>query len=378
MGNRRLKHFFWPVFCLLFLSGCSTLPSFGPSSNSIVNAADAEILEVEQEEVPPTNFRLIDISQTTLPKAHFQHPHYFSAKLLEQTFLQVNQRVIPADVISIRVWESANDGLFASSGRRETNFTLSVSNSGRIDVPYAGSIEVADRSVHQIREILLERYKGKAIDPEINVEIRNTSSRGVSILGAVARPGRINIPSQGIRLLDLIALAGGIPYPIWETDLTLSRGDFSETLSIDAVLKHPENNIVVLPNDTIQIKHVPRKFSVYGAIARPGNFILNTPDPRLSDLLAESGGLIDMNAEASSVFIFRPDEETSESYIINATAYRLNFSRPDAFILASQFAVADTDIVYVATADASEFRKFITTLLSPLLKSANSIKDLSE
>ncbi len=357
----------------VLISGCFSLPSFGPSSEAILNAA-----EIEKNQPPEAaNFRLINISQATLPTRLDQSPKYFSARLIEQKLLQTNQQVIPGDVIFIRVWEAANDGLFASSGQRETSFTLSVSNAGSIDVPHAGSILVENRSVQQIREILLERYKGKAIDPEINVEIKETSSRGVSVLGAVAAPGRITIPPQGIKLLDLIALAGGVPHATWESSLTLTRSGTSETLALDRLLSHPRNNVVVLPGDIIQIDHVPRKFAVYGAITKPGNIVIDTPAPRLSDLLAESGGLNDMQAEASSVFVFRPTDGTDKTSSIKATAYRLNFSRPDAFLLASQFEISSSDIVYVATADASEFRKFVVILLSPLLGGAGNAQNLS-
>ena len=84
-----------------------------------------------------------------------------------------------------------------------------------------------------------------------------------------------------------------------------------------------------------------------------------------------------MQAEASSVFVFRPTDGTDKTSSIKATAYRLNFSRPDAFLLASQFEISSSDIVYVATADASEFRKFVVILLSPLLGGAGNVQNLS-
>jgi len=346
---------------LVLTSGCSTLPSLGPSSDAIFEAA---------------NFQLVNISQEMLPAAVDKKTAYFSERLTGQELLKTNQKAMQGDIISIRIWEAANDGLFASGGQRETNFDLSVSNAGSIDVPYAGSIAVIDKSVQQIRQVLLKRFSRKAIDPEINVEIRETSSLGVSVLGAVAIPGRITIPPQGVKLLDLLALAGGVPHALWENSLTITRGDSSETLAIDRIFAQTANNIVVLPGDTIQVDYAPRKFAVYGAIAKPGNIVVNNPEPRLSDLLAESGGLNDMQAEASSVFVFRPTDKASKAPTIEATAYRLDFSRPDAFLLASQFEIASTDIVYVATADASKFRKFVRTLLLPFLGSTGSLQNL--
>lgn len=356
----------------IIVAGCSTMPAFGPSSDSIMKAAKQDKKTASTD----TNFKVIDISPLTLPHSSNDLPGQFPLYLINQPFFSSNQQVIPSDVISIRIWEAADDGLFASSGQRETIFNLTVSNEGSIDVPYAGSIPVSGKSVHEIREILLERYRGKAIDPEINVEINQTYSRGVSVLGNVSSPGRIPVPAQGIKLLDLIALAGGVPHPAWEVNVKITRQNGSAELGFIDVLSDPHNNIVVLPNDNLQVTHLPRRFAIYGAIRKPGNVSVNAPVPRLSDVLAESGGLNDMQAEASSVFVFRPNIDQIQNGEGTAIAYRLNFAQADAFLLASQLELSPSDIIYIATADASEFRKFATSLLSPFLGSASSVQNI--
>lgn len=366
------------------------MPAFGPSSTAIVDAAhqprgdeQAKRRKHDKDIAEILPFQLIDVSSSTLPNISKTVVEHFSASFLHQRFLLANQPIIPGDTLIIRLWEAANDGLFASSGQRETVFTLTVSNSGNIDVPYAGHIEVAGQSVHQIRKELLRRYKGKAIDPEIHVHIAETTSRAISVLGAVAAPGRIMVPAQGIRLHDLMALAGGIPHPPWETTVTVSRASglsaISSTIELTRVLEHADNNIVMLPGDRLYVEHTPRKFAVYGAITKPGNIAINHPSPKLSALLAESGGLVDLQAEASSVFVFRADPQPMDIQQQRqiSTAYRLDFSKPDVFLLAGRFEVLPSDIVYVATADASEFRKFITTLLTPFLGGTGGIQNLS-
>lgn len=357
---------------LLSLSACSTLPAFGPSSESILEAATGD----ELNESETVKYRLIDISQSTIPSDFDRRPQLFSKDLIAQDLLTQNQSIKPGDIIDIRVWEAADDGLFATRGQRETKFTLTVSNSGDIDVPYAGSITVAGKTEQQVRQSLLARYKGKAIDPEINVQIADTVSRSVSVLGAVVSPGLIPISTQGTRLLDLLAMAGGVEQSIWEYMVIVTRNGRKERLALDRVLLNTQNNVVLLPGDALQIEYLPRRFPVYGAISNPGNISLTTPNPKLSDLLAESGGLNDFQAEASSVFVFRTDAEPELYPAGEPTVYRLNFAKPDAFILSSQFDLKPSDIIYVASAGASEFRKFVITLISPLLGSANGAQSL--
>ena len=371
----------------IWLSGCSVMPAFGPSSDTIVDAAQNnrsykdkqhEYRHREHQDVALTTpFQLIDVSSTTLPAAQKVVVEQFSAPFINQGFLLENQKIIPGDTLVIRIWEAADDGLFASAGQRETLLTLTVSNSGNIDIPYAGNIDVVGQSAHRVREELLRRYKGQAIDPEINVHIQETTSRNISVLGAVAAPGRIMVPAQGIRLHDLIALAGGIPHPPWETTLKISRSTHSSTISVAHVFNQPQNNIVTLPGDILYVDHTPRQFAMYGAITKPGNITINNPSPNLSELLAESGGLVDLQAEANSVFIFRMSHKKEDAEQKIPMAYRLDFSKPDAFLLAGQFEVLPSDIVYVATAGASEFRKFITTLLSPFLGGTSGVQNLN-
>ena len=365
----------------IWISGCSVMPAFGPSSDTIVNAAQNNSSYRDQHHqhmhaALTTPFQLVDVSSATLPTVKQTVNELFSAPFLNQDFLLENQKVIPGDTLVIRIWEGANDGLFASGGQRETVLTLTVSNSGNIDIPYAGNIDVVNLSAHQVREELLRRYKGQAIDPEINVHIQETTSRDVSVLGAVANPGRIRAPAQGIRLHDLIALAGSILHPPWETIIKISRSNHSSTLSMTRVFDQPRNNIVILPGDILYIDHTPRQFAMYGAISKPGNITINKPSPNLSELLAESGGLVDLQADANSVFIFRMNHRKDHAEKKMPMAYRLDFSRPDAFLLAGQFTVLPSDVVYIATAGASEFRKFITTLLSPFLGGTGGIQNL--
>jgi len=354
--------------CTTILTGCSSLPAFGPSSDSIVNAAFIE----HTEAVAQAEFTLIDLAPSTLPQTIDTRPKRFSKFFVTQELLLSDEKIAAGDLISIRIWEGVDDGLFANNGQREITFTLTVSNSGYVEVPHAGRVKVENLSTAQIREDLLNRYQGKAVTPEISVQIDQTNSRGVSVLGAVAKPGRITIPAKGIFVLDLLALAGGAPNPVWETTLTITRNGRSETIALDWLMRDAHNNVVVLPGDIVNLNHTPRSFAVYGAVTKPGSPNIQVPEARLNDLLASAGGLNDMQAEARSVFIFRAVDAQDGAGV----SYRLDMSRPDAFLLAQQFEIQNFDIVYVATADASEFRKFVTTLLSPFFGSVGSTRNL--
>ncbi len=370
MNFARSQNHCWASFChvavLLMLSGCASLPAFGPSADEIVAGAVSENA-VDPELVA---FDLINVNAVTVPPAYSggRFPRGFQ----DQRFLVDHERISVADVLELHIWETANDGLFASSGNRETVLSFEVSNAGTVEVPYAGRINVAGLTTSRVRQVLLEKYQGQAIDPEISVRIIDAATRTVTVLGDVATSGRADVPAQGIRLMSLLAQMGGSPNPLWETEISVSRGSHSGSVRMDQVTGHSSNNIVILPGDTVQIRHLPRRYAVYGAVSNSGRIALDIARPTLSDLLAEVGGLNDMQAAPNAVFVFRRARNLNE----NPQVYRVDFARADAFILADQFLLNETDIIYVATADASEFRKFVTTILSPVVSSANSVNNL--
>lgn len=349
------------------LAGCSILPSFGPSTDTIEGGALEVVSTVEEDVVP---FRIVEVSAATLPQVQ-RSRHSFPTTFQNQRFRTTDETAQAGDRLEIRIWEVAEDGLFATAGNRETLLEVTVSNSGTVSVPYADTIIAEGLTPAQLRFLLLERYRGQAVEPEIAVAIADTQSRAATVLGAVRSPGRVAIPSRGIYLLDLLAQAGGVPEVPWEVTVTVQRAASTVSLPLSDILANPSNNVVIFPGDTINIAHTPRRFAVYGAVNQPGNIDIPLEDPTLAYLLAEAGGLNDRVAAAQSAFVFRPSAATHASEVHPAVAYRFDFSRPDSLLLAGMFTLQPTDIVYVASADAADFQRFVSTVLSPFFTAAS-------
>lgn len=356
---------YWVTLASLVAS-CSTMPAFGPDASAITRVG-VDGASVDQDAMP---LRVVEVTAATLPpapQAHSSFPNAFRS----QGFRNADEALGVGDELEIRIWEVAEDGLFATAGNRETAFTVRVSNTGNIAVPYAGSISVLGLTTTELRTLLLERYRGQAVEPEIAVAITTTEARSATVLGSVRNPGRVEIPPRGIRLLDLIASTGGASQAPWEVRVSVQRGAASASLLLSDIVVSPRDNVVVLPGDTLTVSHEPRRFAVYGGVSRPANIEIPIKYANLAYLLAEVGGLNDRVAQARSVFVFRPAENNQL-----ATAYRFDFSRPDAFLLASGFSLLPTDITYVASADAADFQRFVAITLSPFLGVARSAKSI--
>ena len=342
------------------------MPSFGPDSTAIITF-DAES-SIEADGAQP--FEVIQVTANTLPSKAMSQA-YFPAEFRAQTLHDIDETVSVGARLEIQIREVAEDGLFATAGNRQTILNVEVSNSGQIAVPYAGSIEASGLTASELRALLLERYQGRAVEPEISVAIIGTEARSVTVLGSVRAPGRITIPSRGIRLLDLIAQTGGASSAPWETTVLVQRSDRSASISLSDIISVVSNNIVIFPGDTINVENRPRRFAVYGGVSRASNIEIPTQDATLTYLLAEAGGLNDRVAQARSVFVFRPAASGA-----TPIAYQFDFSRPDALLLAGAFQLEPNDITYVASADAADFQRFVSMVLSPFFGTISSTSSL--
>lgn len=366
MNRQRFQYFALIMTVASLNAGCSTMPAFGPDAEAINQAS----IQGENPAADILPFELVNVTAATLP-THEQSTALFPITFRNQQFLSADETISIGDQLNILIWEVADDGLFATAGNRETILNVEVSNSGQITVPYAGSLNTGGLTTAQLRSSLLERYQGRAVEPEIAVSITSAEGRSATILGNVRSPGRLTIPARGIRLLDLIAQSGGASLPPWETSVTIQRGSASGTLMLAEISRSQTNNIVILSGDTVTVDHAPRRFAVYGGVSRPGNIEIPIEAANLAYLIAEVGGLNDRVAQARSVYVFRSEPGTR-----NATAYQFDFSRPDALLLAGVFQLEPSDITYVASADAADFQRFVTILLSPLLGTTSNINSL--
>lgn len=84
-----------------------------------------------------------------------------------------------------------------------------VSEDGTIDFPVLGRLYVADMTRDEIARMIKDRLveEGLVQDPVVTVEYLNLK---VSVLGEVARPGRVSIDRDEYTILDALSAAGDL------------------------------------------------------------------------------------------------------------------------------------------------------------------------
>jgi protein involved in polysaccharide export with SLBB domain len=89
----------------------------------------------------------------------------------------------------------------------ELNKTLTVQPDGRLYLPLAGSVMVADRTVDQATAMIERAYSTQLLRPDVSLSIKAATLK-VFVGGEVGKPGVYDMPGD-INALQAVILAGG-------------------------------------------------------------------------------------------------------------------------------------------------------------------------
>jgi polysaccharide export outer membrane protein len=189
--------------------------------------------------------------------------------------------------------------------------TVRVSGDGTISLPLLGVVQLAGLSTKQAEEKLRDLLSDKYLtDPQVWVFVKEAKSRKVSVVGAVEKPGSIEMLGDRT-LLEAISEAGGLTHQAGN-DLYVLRPDASGAATrIDIDLDdlmingNPVLNIALVPGDVINIP-IDRVLHVYvdGAVRKPGEVEYKASRPlNLLQAIAAAGGLSERASQKGIVVI---------------------------------------------------------------------------
>ena len=164
-----------------------------------------------------------------------------------------------------------------------------INDRGTIAMPLVGDVKVAGLSQAEAAKSIAESLKnGKILkNPQVSVSITTLRSRQVSVLGHVARPGRIALDETSSQLTDVIAASGGIA----------SGGSDIVTVLRDGK-EHKVNVLKPFELQGGETIHVDRAAVVYiyGEVTRGGAYPL-VPDMTVLQAIAAGGGITPRGSE---------------------------------------------------------------------------------
>ncbi|MCE5226779.1 MAG: polysaccharide biosynthesis/export family protein [Porphyromonadaceae bacterium] len=125
-------------------------------------------------------------------------------------------KIMPYDNLYIRVitpdpqWSELFNIMPAGQGGTFTEesaalFGYSVDKYGKIEIPYVGIVEVANKTLSEIKSELDILFKNYLTDAAITVKLVNNY---ISILGEVEAPGRYRLTKDRLNVFEALSMAG--------------------------------------------------------------------------------------------------------------------------------------------------------------------------
>jgi len=359
----------------LLVGGCSTfIPGVGPSRREVENASTPPNLPAIQ---------IVDVDEAVTRRLLEQRKHTLFSETLGDKPNGL-QKVGPGDFLEVSIWEATPATLFGggsldprgvpSATHSTTLPEQPVDGEGYINVPFAGRVPAAGRTLPEIAELITERLHAKANQPEVLVrETRNLSST-VTVVGEVTNSTRVPLTPAHERLLDALATAAGVRQPVTKTTIQVTRGDTVSSLPLETIIRDPRQNVPLQPGDVITALFQPLSFTALGATGKNDEVQFETQGITLAQALARSGGLVDQRSNPTGVFLFRfepqnaldwphqPAGTTPDGFV--PVVYRVDLSDPRSFFVIQSFPMHDKDVLYVSNAPAAELEKFLNILFT--------------
>ena len=159
-----------------------------------------------------------------------------------------------------------------------------ISERGSIALPLIGEVKVAGQSQSEAAGHIAGKLKdGQFLkNPQVSVVLTTVRSRQVSVLGAVARPGRYPLDDTSPLLSDVIAAAGGITAVGGDTVVVIRDGKEDRVPLLGKSYK-------LKGGETVNVERAP-VFYIHGEVARSGAYRVE-PNMTVMQAIAAGGGI---------------------------------------------------------------------------------------
>lgn len=282
--------------------------SENPADNSPSNYSDLEQFRRQASgQQPPLPLEPLTEFQKFVASTTSQILPIYGANLFRRipsTFAPVDLAPVPSDYmigpgdeLRIRIWGQVN---------QQAN--VRVDRSGEIYLPQVGQVHVAGLAYSELDAHLRDAVGRVYRNFNLNADVGQIRAIQVYVTGEARRPGVYTVSSLST-LVDALFSSGGPSVEGSLRSIELRRGGSVITRFdlYDLLIRGDRSrDAKLLSGDVIFIPPVGPEVAIFGSVRNPGIYELQ-PQERLTDALAEAGGVSAVAAEAR-VSIERIDE----------------------------------------------------------------------
>lgn len=271
------------------------------------------------------------------------------------------------DVLQIVVWDhpelAAAQGAQGAAQARAADAPLGfvVDEAGHIQFPYAGSIEVAGLSASEVHGQLVQRLSRVYREPQVTVRVASFRAKQVYVDGEVRTPGAQTLNDIPMTLYEAVSRAGGFSPAADQSRMVLVRRGVSHPIDLARLLVNQQDpaRIVLEQGDMLRVQSRDESgVFVMGELNRPVTALpMKTGKLTLADALSQAGSLNASSADAAKLYVIRGARDN------DPRVYRLDASSPVSMLLASQFDLLPSDVVYVDSTGLARVSRVLAQLL---------------
>ncbi|MGC2322741.1 MAG: polysaccharide biosynthesis/export family protein [Terriglobales bacterium] len=214
--------------------------------------------DAAQPAAPPAAFSSAAAKEAAAPAESAAQPRTTSTGQM---------RISGGDLLNVSVY-----------GVPELQQDVRVNNSGDVYLPLIGYVQLAGLTLDQSQTVVENRLReGEFVkNPHVTMFLKDFVNQSATVTGEVARPGIYPVLGSR-RLLELLAAAGGPSARAGKTATITHREHPDDPAKVNLptdLAKSPEDNIEVLPGDTIVVNRAGLVY-VVGEVQRPSGLVMD-------------------------------------------------------------------------------------------------------
>jgi len=184
----------------------------------------------------------------------------------------MSARIVPGDTISISTYgvpelttnaKTASGSIVGAGGGQVEGFK--VNDLGEVQLPYLGSVKLAGMTPAAASTYLSNALKdgGYLVDPQLSVQIADSPTHVISVVGEVLKPSPVSAVGQ-IRLLDAVSFCGGFT-PLASHVITIRRPGYPDPIIVELGVDPKTttaSEVMLMAGDTVIVPRVGNVFVV--------------------------------------------------------------------------------------------------------------------
>jgi polysaccharide export outer membrane protein len=197
---------------------------------------------------------------------------------------------------------------------------VQVAGSGDVQLPILGRVDLNGLSLNEVQDLLERLYGDHFIEPWVVVQLTESMSRPVYLLGAFNKAGVIQM-ERPTSLIQALSAGEGLSESAYIRGARLIRDGQIAAVDIQGLLNRGrmDQNIWLRAEDTVFVPGMQDlRVYVLGAVSHPGAKPVTNGPLTLAQIMADAGGPIRAQANLKRVRVIRARSSVAgELYVID-------------------------------------------------------------